>query len=134
VHSEYGASIWADPYKWIPESARLLRPGGELVFLVNSVLAMVCTPDVGMVEERLLRPQFGMYSITWPDDEWEGVEYHLSHGDWIKLLRANGFDVEGLIEVQAPPDATVPQYYDYVDPEWAWRWPVEDIFQARKRG
>ena len=31
--SEYGASIWCDPYKWIPEAARLLRPGGELVFL-----------------------------------------------------------------------------------------------------
>ena len=26
--SEYGASIWADPYRWIPEAARLLRPGG----------------------------------------------------------------------------------------------------------
>ena len=33
--SEYGASIWADPYKWIPEAARLLRLGGELVFLVE---------------------------------------------------------------------------------------------------
>ena len=25
VHSEYGASIWADPYRWVPEAARLLR-------------------------------------------------------------------------------------------------------------
>jgi SAM-dependent methyltransferase len=24
--SEYGASIWCDPYAWIPEAARLLRP------------------------------------------------------------------------------------------------------------
>jgi ubiquinone/menaquinone biosynthesis C-methylase UbiE len=24
--SEYGAAIWADPYHWIPEAARLLRP------------------------------------------------------------------------------------------------------------
>jgi ubiquinone/menaquinone biosynthesis C-methylase UbiE len=30
---KYGAAIWADPYQWIPEAARLLRPGGELVFL-----------------------------------------------------------------------------------------------------
>ena len=29
--SEYGASIWCDPYAWIPEAARLLRPGGALV-------------------------------------------------------------------------------------------------------
>ncbi len=26
--SEYGAAIWCDPYRWIPEAARLLRPGG----------------------------------------------------------------------------------------------------------
>ena len=34
--SEYGASIWCDPYRWIPEAARLLRPGGVLVFLANA--------------------------------------------------------------------------------------------------
>jgi ubiquinone/menaquinone biosynthesis C-methylase UbiE len=28
--SEYGAAIWCDPYVWIPEAARLLRPGGRL--------------------------------------------------------------------------------------------------------
>ena len=39
--SEYGASIWADPFRWIPEAARLLRPGGRLVFLRNSTLSML---------------------------------------------------------------------------------------------
>ena len=43
--SEYGASIWCDPYAWIPEAARLLRPGGQLIFLVNSVLMMLTIPD-----------------------------------------------------------------------------------------
>ena len=43
--SEYGASIWCDPYEWIPEAARLLRPGGRLVFLVNAPLIMLCGPD-----------------------------------------------------------------------------------------
>ena len=27
--------LWADPYAWIPEAARLLRPGGRLMFLTN---------------------------------------------------------------------------------------------------
>src|SRR5207237_9484203 len=53
--SEYGASIWADPYKWIPEAARLLRPGGRLVFLSNSTLAVLCGPDTGPIQERLVR-------------------------------------------------------------------------------
>jgi len=35
VVSEYGACIWCDPYRWVPEAARLLRPGGRLVFLVK---------------------------------------------------------------------------------------------------
>ena len=43
--SEYGASIWVDPYRWIPEAARLLRPGGRLVFLRNSTLARPLLPD-----------------------------------------------------------------------------------------
>ncbi len=43
--SEYGASIWCDPELWIPEAARLLRPSGRLVFLVNSVLMMLCSSD-----------------------------------------------------------------------------------------
>ena len=46
--SEYGASIWADPHAWIPEAARLLRPGGRLIFLINATLLMLCMPD----EER----------------------------------------------------------------------------------
>src|SRR5919106_1492975 len=45
--SEYGASIWCDPYEWIPEAARILRPGGELIFMVNGILAMLCDPDEG---------------------------------------------------------------------------------------
>ena len=27
--SEYGASIWCDPYRWIPEAASLLRAGAS---------------------------------------------------------------------------------------------------------
>ena len=40
--SEYGASIWADPYRWVPEAARLLRPGGRLMFLVNGLILTLC--------------------------------------------------------------------------------------------
>ena len=45
VVSEYGASIWVDPYRWIPEAARLLRPSGRLVFLRNSTLVILCSDD-----------------------------------------------------------------------------------------
>ena len=57
VLSEYGASLWADPYRWIPEAARLLRPGGRLVFLTNSTVSVLCMTMDG-VGEQLVRPQF----------------------------------------------------------------------------
>ena len=129
VVSEYGASIWADPYRWIPEAARLLRPNGELVFLRNSTLVILCSPDEDVpASETLQRPQFGMHRFEWLEG---GVEYHLAHGDWIRLLRANGFEILDLIELQAPADAATHQRYDYVSAEWARKWPAEEIWRAR---
>ena len=130
VVSEYGASIWVDPYRWIPEAARLLRSGGELVFLRNSTLVILCSPDDDVpAREELVRPQFGMHRL----DCWDGVEFHLAHGDWIRLLRANGFEILDLIELQAPADAETHEYYDYVSGDWAKKWPAEEIWKARKR-
>ncbi|HVQ59607.1 MAG TPA: class I SAM-dependent methyltransferase [Solirubrobacterales bacterium] len=129
--SEYGASIWCDPYKWIPEAARLLRPGGQLVFLVNSVFLMLCMPDDESLaaDERLLRPYFGMHRFEWPDAD--AVEFHLPHGELIALLRANGLQVEELTEVR-PPDGSTTRY-PFATLEWSQRWPCEEIWKARKR-
>ena len=130
VLSEYGASIWVDPYRWIPEAARLLRPGGRLIFLRNSTLVILCSDDEMPAKEQLVHAQFGMRRFEWPDG---GVEFHLPHGEWIDLLRANGFDVERLIEIQAPADAETHPHYAYVTAEWARKWPCEEIWAARKR-
>jgi SAM-dependent methyltransferase len=95
VLSEYGASIWADPYAWVPEAARLLRPGGELVFLVNGTLSILCMPDEEEVlppVDQLLRPYFGLHRMQWKSDD--SVAFHLGYGAWIALLRANGFEIE----------------------------------------
>ena len=130
VISEYGAAIWADPYRWIPEAARLLRPGGDLVFLGNAALLMLCVPDEDDVpaEPALIRPQFGMHRIEWPDGQ--GVEFHLSHGDMIRLLRANGFEVLDLVELRPGEDATTG--YPFVTLDWARRWPSEEVWRARR--
>jgi SAM-dependent methyltransferase len=129
--SEYGASIWCDPYAWIPEAARLLRPGGELVFLVNSVLAVLCDPDEGEVPvgERLVRPSFGLHRMVWSDDP-DGVEFHLPHGELIALLRESGFALEQLIEVRPPEGSTT--RYPWMKLEWARNWPCEEVWRARK--
>jgi SAM-dependent methyltransferase len=128
--SEYGASIWCDPYKWIPEAFRLLRPGGQLVFLVNATLLIMCSPDEDDVpaSDKLLRPLFGMHKLAWPDNS---VNFYLPHGKTIDLLRSTGFDVEELIEVQ-PPEGSETRY-TLAPIEWARKWPTEDVWKARKR-
>jgi SAM-dependent methyltransferase len=129
--SEYGASIWCDPELWIPEAWRLLRPGGELVFLCNTPLEMLCSPDEGRVGESLQRPQRGMRRLDWPDTG--EVEFHLSHGDMLRLLRRTGFEVVDLIELYAAPEAVDHPFYDYLPAEWAKRWPAEEIWRAARR-
>ena len=130
--SEYGASIWADPYRWIPEAARLLRPGGELIFLVNGTLLMLCVPDTeaeGAATDRLLRDYFRMHRFEWPDDP--SVEFHLGYGDMIRLLRSSGFEVEDMVEIRAPVGGTT--RFPYVSAEWGRRWPSEEVWKARRR-
>ncbi len=131
VLSEYGASLWADPYRWIPEAARLLRPGGRLIFLSNSTVSVLCMTMDG-VGEQLVRPQFELGKFEWPDTG--EVEFHLAHGDWIDLLRTNGFEIERLVELFAQPDAETHTYYKYVTADWARKWPHEEIWAARKGG
>ena len=128
--SEYGASLWADPEQWVREAARLLRPGGRLIFLTNSILVYLCAPDIGVTTEQLQRPLFGMGRIQWPGEV--GIEYHLPHGRWIGLLRDNGFAIEALHELRAHEDAVDPGYYDFVTVEWGRKWPAEEIWVARK--
>ncbi len=130
VISEYGAAIWADPYAWIPEASRLLRPGGELVFLGNSTLMMLCVPheDEVPASAELRRPQFGMHRFEWPDDP--TIEFHLGHGDWIRLLRQSGFEILDLIELWPAPGATTA--YGFVEAWWANQWPCEEVWRARK--
>jgi hypothetical protein len=91
---------------------------------------VLCTPITaeGEAEERLCNPQFGLHSITWPDDH--SVEFNLPHGERIRLLRENGFEIEALHEVQVPKGSPPTRYGMSV--EWASKWPCEEIWLARK--
>lgn len=127
--SEYGASLWCDPHRWVAEAARLLRPNGLLVFVTNSALLVSCMPnDRGVAGDRLVRDYFSRYRV-----EFEGtdaIEFHLNHGDWVRLLRTNGFVIEGLVETR-PPEGATPRF-PFVSAEWAQHRPSEDIWVARK--
>lgn len=129
--SEYGASIWCDPYRWIPEAARVLRPGGELVFLQNGAILVLAMQELETepASDRLLRPYFGMHRFEWPDTR--AVEFHLGFGDWIRLLRQSGFEVVDLVEIRPPEGSST--RYPFVTLDWARRWPSEQVWKVRKR-
>ncbi|HET6967059.1 MAG TPA: class I SAM-dependent methyltransferase [Ornithinibacter sp.] len=130
VVSEHGVAAWCDPARWLPEAARVLRPGGRLVFLTNSHLSALCVPaDEGVAGERLLRGHREAYRVHW---EGGGVEYHPSHGDWVRLLRAAGFVVEALHELFAPAGGGDHPFYEIVTREWATRWPAEELWVATR--
>jgi SAM-dependent methyltransferase len=133
VISEYGASVWCDPYRWIPEAARLLRPGGRLVFMAESTLARMCTPEEGPVTDRLVHDLFGLRRLVRRGDSGaEYVVFTLPHGDWVRLLGRCGLVVEDLIEVQVPAGSTNDDFPEYPD-EWVRRWPAEEVWFARRR-
>ncbi len=130
--SEYGAAIWCDPFVWIPEAHRLLRSGGELVFLGNSPLAIVCTPESGAAVEPVLhRPYFDLHRVDWTSCEVDpgGIEFNLPISEWLRLFRETGFEVVDFLELRVP--AGSPDRYS-TPGSWAEKWPAEQVWKLRK--
>ena len=130
VVSECGASLWCDPSRWVPEAARLLRPGGRLVFHTISALVAMCVPaGPGTAGRELLHSQRDVARVEAPG---QGVEFHPGHGEWIRILRTAGFVVDALHELYAPPDAETHPYYQLATAPWASRWPAEELWVAHR--
>jgi hypothetical protein len=64
-------------------------------------------------------------------DDGEDVSFQLPYGEWIRLFRANGFAIEGLIEPRPAADATS-SYRSATELAWARRWPAECIWRLRR--
>ncbi|HEX6868640.1 MAG TPA: class I SAM-dependent methyltransferase [Candidatus Limnocylindrales bacterium] len=130
VFCDHGAMTFADPYRTVPEVARLLRPGGIFAFShASPIEAIAWAPDAEHAGDRLVLDYFGMHVL----DEGDVVTFQLPYGEWIRLFRANGFVVEDLIEPRPAADATS-SYRDAESIAWARRWPSECIWRLRREG
>ena len=135
VVSEYGASLWCEPERWLTEAARLLRPEGRLAFLTTSPFVTLASPLDGSlpVTERFERPWFGQSRFDWRGaiDLPGGIEFVLSAPDWIRTLRATGFAIVHHEEIAAPDDADGTR--SGIPADWARRWPSEQTWGAIRR-
>lgn len=131
--SEYGAAIWADPYKWVPEAHRILRSGGELSFLGHHPLLLVSSErhGEGAVRRSLLYPYFEMHRVDWEGEDDPTTEFNLPTADWMKLFDRTGFDVVAYHEIRNPDPSAEDRFG--VDPAWAHDYPSEQAWRLRKR-
>ena len=133
VVSEYGAAIWCDPLRWVPEAARLLVPGGRLIFLGHSPWAMVCTDDDGeTVTNATMRSYFDLHRMDWTEAAIDpgGIEFNLPLSKWFRLFKEQGFRVDDYLEIQAPA-VMAPDRFSIA---WAWAraYPSEQVFKLTK--
>lgn len=70
---------------------------------------------------------FGMRSF----DDGDSISFNLPYGDWVRLFRSSGFQIEDLIEPQPGPQATS-SYRNANDLTWSRRWPSESIWRLRR--
>ncbi len=131
--SEYGAAIWCPPDLWLREAWRLLRPGGQLVFLGNHPLSLICSPfDGAPAELTLHRPYRDMWGADWTKVEFEpsGVCFNLTMADWMALFAEIGFTVNKYQEVYAPDCAKGER--GAVPADWAKKYPIEQVWHLDK--
>ena len=128
VFCDHGAMTFADPYRTVPEAARLLRSGGLFAFCHGTPIEAIAWPlDADTVGDRLALDYFGMHRL----DDGTTSTFQLPYGEWIRLFRASGFVVEDLIEPRPGPEATS-TYRDAHELDWARRWPAEEIWRLRR--
>jgi SAM-dependent methyltransferase len=128
VFCDHGAMTFADPYRTVPEAARLLRSGGLFAFSHHTPIESIAWPlDSDKVGDRLVVDYFGMHRL----DDGETSTFQLPYGEWIRLFRANGLVVEDLIEPR-PADGATSSYRTDEELAWARRWPAEEIWRVRK--
>lgn len=126
--SEYGASVWCDPVRWLPEARRLLRTDGRLIFFSPAPILLACTPpDGSQPGERLESDYFALRYMEFGEDS--GVEFQLTYSGWARLLRDSGFVIEDIIETRPGPGAK--PRHPLASSEWARRWPTEVVWIAR---
>ena len=123
VFSAYALQYVADMEQCLTEAARVLAPGGLLVFSLDHPFREVFW-DEDADEDSLLavRSYWRRGAMEW---QWTGGDawmrsYHRTMGDWIDLLHDAGFQVQRILEPE-------PQLNDAEQISWAGSYDLEIV-------
>lgn len=129
VFCDHGAMSFCEPERSLAEVARVLRPGGRLVFCHSTPLLYLTYDPRRQRQSRTLQADyFDMRSFVYGDGT---ADFQLPYGEWIRLFRRNGFVIDDLVELRPSKGATT-TYTDFVPYRWARRWPAEQIWKLHK--
>jgi ubiquinone/menaquinone biosynthesis C-methylase UbiE len=129
IFCDHGAMSFVDPALGVSEAARLLRPGGLFAFNAETPLHFICFDTA---EDRVSTKLQTSYFDNRVAEEQDGsVCFSLPYGEWIRLFKKSGFEIEDLIEIRPSAQATS-TYRDWVSREWARSWPAEQIWRLRR--
>jgi hypothetical protein len=106
-----------------------VRPGGLLAFSGSTPFEVMCWNETAdRMDAELHLDYFGLHRIEEADGP---VQFELPYGDWIRLFRSNGLEIEDLREIQ-PPEGAESTYRSSEETQWARSWPMEQIWVVRK--
>jgi SAM-dependent methyltransferase len=129
VMCDHGAIGWVDPHVIVPEVARVLRPGGRLVFSTTSPFASVCYDEErGVTSATLKRSYFDLHAEHGDDG---ATWYVLPYSTWTRVFRNSRLVIDELVEPR--PAATAMSPFYAMDPaDWQHYWPAELIWSVVK--
>jgi len=107
----------------------VIRTGGTFAFCGATPFAyLTWDPSKDKQTRRLHRT----YDDLGRQDFGDGtIDWVLGPGEWVRRLRANGFDIEDLVELR-PTKGMTTTYGEFAPPKMARRWPVEWIWKTRR--
>ncbi len=130
VFCDWGAMTFCDPYRTVPEVARVLRSGGVFAFSTSSPLRhLFHNPRTERIGRRLLRGYFDLHRVDFADE----VNFALPYGEWVRVFLANGFAIERLIEPRGGSSRPT-TYLTRSERVWSGKFPLEMLWRLRRAG
>lgn len=128
VFCDWGAMTFCDPFRTVPEVARVLRDGGRFVFATGHPVAALAWNRRGdRLSSRLQRPYFGLHRLAFPGE----VNFQIPFGEWVRLFRSQGLEVERFVEPVMGQRARS-AYLTGAETRWGRNWPLEAIWALRR--